>query len=152
MMRFGKTAQTAISVMSLLAEHYGDDGAAFSSAGIAAERELTQPLVAKILVTLSTAKLVDGARGPGGGYWLARAPREIALYDIVSLFERADKEVLCPFGPNWCGNGDPCPMHDALTKFGEEWDQYLRTTTLAIFQEQQAPKSRAGGKRAKQHV
>lgn len=133
MMRFGKTAQTAISVASLLAEHFEDDDIVLSSATIAERRDLSQPLVAKLLTILSTAKLVDGARGPGGGYWLAKAPEQIRLCDIVSLFERAEKDVLCPFGPNWCGNQEPCPMHEALFRFGEEWNAYLQTTTLAIF-------------------
>ena len=148
MMRFGKTSQTAIAVVSLLAEHYGDEDVVLSSAWIAEQRDLSQPLVAKLLTILSTAKLVDGARGPGGGYWLAKPPEEIRLYDIVALFERADKEVLCPFGPNWCGNGEPCPMHDDLLSFGEQWNSYLQSTTLAIFLPKQTkPRLRTSSRR-----
>ena len=147
-MRFGRTAQTAISVASLLAEHYENEDVVLSSATIAEQRELSQPLVAKLLTILSTAKLVDGARGPGGGYWLAKAPEDIRLCDIVSLFERAEKDVLCPFGPNWCGHGEPCPMHDAIIRFGEEWNAYLQTTTLALFVRKGAKqRGRASGRR-----
>ncbi len=148
-MRFGKTAQTAISVMSVLAEHHGDAEIMLSSAAIAQARDLSQPLVAKLLTVLSTAKLVDGARGPGGGYWLARPPAEISLHDIVALFERPDKALMCPFGPNWCGNGEPCPMHDTLLRLGEEWDTYLTSTTLQVFAEHK-PAAARGSRRRRQ--
>jgi Rrf2 family iron-sulfur cluster assembly transcriptional regulator len=89
--------------------------------------------VAKLLSTLSTAGLVNGSRGPGGGYWLAKAPAGISLADITAEFERELDGVLCPFGPGWCGNGDPCPLHDQLTTFDKEWNDFLRNTTLAVF-------------------
>ncbi len=132
-MKFGKTAQTAISVISLLAEDFPKGKVVRSSLDIADVRGLPQPLVAKVLTVLSTAGLVDGTRGPGGGYWLAKTPREISLQHVVELFEKTDKSVMCPFGPNWCGHGDPCPMHDAIVGMTQEWGDYLTQTTLEIF-------------------
>jgi len=140
-MKFGKTAQTAISVISLLAEDFPKGKVVRSSADIAEVRGLPQPLVAKVLTILSTAGLVDGTRGPGGGYWLALTPAEIPLQRVVAIFEKNDKTVMCPFGPNWCGSGDPCPMHDAIVNMTAEWELYLRKTTLDIFM-------REGGARA----
>lgn len=88
MFKYGKTAQNAISAMSYLAKVYDGGETKISSKEIAEERQLPQTLVAKLLVTLSQAGLVDGARGPNGGYWLAKAPKDIVLYDIVRLFEK----------------------------------------------------------------
>lgn len=119
--------------MSFLAERYDGGKTRFSSEDIARTRNLPKPLVAKLLTTLSTAGLVNGTRGPGGGYWLAKDPAEITLADIASRFEKEQESVLCPFGPGWCGNGDPCPLHDQLVAFDEEWDHFLRNTTLAVF-------------------
>ncbi len=132
-MKFGKTAQTAIAVISLLAEDFPKGKVVRSSADIAEVRNLPQPLVAKVLTTLSTAGLVDGTRGPGGGYWLAQPPKEISLQRIVSVFEKAEKALLCPFGPTWCGHGEPCPMHETLVTLNAKWEHYLQTTTLDIF-------------------
>ena len=134
MIRFGKTAQTAVSALSLLAEVYDGGMTKLSSHDIAARRELPQPVVAKVLTIVSSLGLVDGTRGPGGGYWLKRPPAEIALIDIVEEFERQDARVMCPFGPNWCGKGEPCPMHNELVRLDEDWTRYLRETTLAVFQ------------------
>lgn len=133
MIRFGKTAQTAISALSLLAEIYDGGKTKLSSAQIAEKRGLPQPVVAKVLTIVSSLGLVDGTRGPGGGYWLKKPPAEISLLDIVEEFERQDSGIMCPFGPGWCGHGAPCPMHDALAGMDAQWMAYLRTTTLAVF-------------------
>lgn len=139
MIRFGKTAQTAISAMSLLAEIYDGGETKLNSADIAERRGLPQPVVAKVLTIVSSLGLVDGTRGPGGGYWLKRTPEKITLLDIVEEFERQDAGIMCPFGPNWCGTGTPCPMHDALVKMDAQWMTYLRTTTLAVFKKAKKP-------------
>jgi Rrf2 family iron-sulfur cluster assembly transcriptional regulator len=138
MLRCGKTAQHAISVTSFLAERYDRGETVLSSHDVAEKRNLPQPLVAKILTTLSLAGLVNGTRGPGGGYWLARAPSRISLAHVVENFERDDAEMMCPFGPGWCGSGEPCPLHDDINKFQRDWEEYLRKTTLAVFVKQSA--------------
>ena len=109
MFKYGKTAQNAISAMSYLAEVYDGGETKLSSLDIATRRKLPKPLVAKILVVLSQAELVDGTRGPGGGYWLAKNPKQISLSDVVSQFEKPGDSLQCPFGPGGCGKGDPCP-------------------------------------------
>lgn len=133
MIGFGKTAQTAISALSLLAEIYNGGVTKLSSADIAQRRGLPQPVVAKVLTIVSSLGLVDGTRGPGGGYWLKRPPEKISLLEIVQEFERQDAGIMCPFGPTWCGHGNPCPMHHQLVRMDEQWMTYLRTTSLAIF-------------------
>ncbi|WP_425398694.1 RrF2 family transcriptional regulator [Aeoliella sp.] len=132
MIRYGKTTQTAIAAMSRLAEVH-ESGQQLSSHDVARDREIAQTLAAKLLTTLSQAGLVAGARGPGGGYSLARPPQEISLIDIVAVFERPEGNLVCPFGPNWCGTNEPCPLHDDYVAFTDQFDQWLKTTTLAVF-------------------
>ncbi|MFT3867048.1 MAG: Rrf2 family transcriptional regulator [Nibricoccus sp.] len=133
MLRCGKTAQTAIAAMSALAERYDAGKTVLSSLDIAKDRNLPQPLIAKLLTTLSTGGLVDGTRGPGGGYWLAKAPSRISLADIAELFEKESEGIMCPFGPDWCGKGEPCPLHNELVAMNEQWETFMRKTTLAVF-------------------
>jgi Rrf2 family transcriptional regulator, iron-sulfur cluster assembly transcription factor len=130
---YGKSTQLAIAAMSLLAQHY--DGASsrkFSATEIAADRNLRPPSVAKILVQLSQAGLVNGTRGPGGGYWLARAPSEISVLDVAVLFER-DGENVCPLGRGRCGNGEPCPFHNTLIDLDQTVTRTLKDVTFDIF-------------------
>jgi Rrf2 family transcriptional regulator, iron-sulfur cluster assembly transcription factor len=133
MLRYGKTSQSAVSAMSRLAEVYDGGKTRLSSLDIARDRRLPQPLVAKLLTALSRAELVDGTRGPGGGYWLARPPGEITLDDITRCFERDTDRVLCPFGPDWCGNSDPCPLHYELADLDLRLREFLEKNTLEAF-------------------
>jgi len=133
MIYYGKTAANAVSIMSYLAEIYHEATHHAGSKAIAQQRKLSHPLVAKILTTLSTASLVYGTPGPGGGYSLARPPEEIRLVDIVQLFEQLDRNTRCPYGPDWCGNGDPCPLHDSLLKIRDDMRAFLENTSLHVF-------------------
>ncbi len=127
-----KTTQNAIAAMSRLAQIYDDPSNSAASKEIADSRNLPVPAVAKILTELSRGGLVVGAPGPGGGYRLARKPEEITLMDVVVLFERMNYST-CPFGPEWCGNGEPCPLHHSLAAMKQIYEDYLHNTTLAVF-------------------
>jgi Rrf2 family protein len=131
---YGKAAQTAIAAVSRLAEVYDPrKRVKLSSAEVAQSRNLPQPVVAKVLTTLSQAGIVNGTTGPGGGYWLARPPGAVTLYDVVSEFERVEQNVSCPFGPEYCGTGPHCPMHADILQLREQINAFLKTTTFARF-------------------
>jgi Rrf2 family protein len=127
---YGKTASNAVAVMSFLAAR---PGAVAGSAEIAEARKISRALTAKLLTQLSAAGLVRGQPGPGGGYTLAKDPDEIRLISIVSLFEQTEAPSLCPFGPGWCGVGDPCPLHDSLLSLQETSRAFLEDTKLSVF-------------------
>ncbi|QQE11269.1 Rrf2 family transcriptional regulator [Planctomycetota bacterium] len=134
MIRYGKTTQQAIAAVSKLAEVYDGGKTRLSSGQIAEARGLSQAIVAKLLVILSQAGIVDGTPGPRGGYALSREPGDIRFWDIVEQFERQDNDKLCPFGPGWCGSGkEPCPMHDQFVKLQESTELFLRETTFDVF-------------------
>ena len=130
-----KTTQNAIAVMSRLAELYADSAAVASSRELAKSRNLPAPLVAKIMTELSRGGLVSGSPGPGGGYRLAKPPASISLKDVAMLFER-ETETLCAYGPGWCGNNDPCPLHDSMVAMKQVFEDYLTNTTFALFDKQ----------------
>ncbi|MBT8486544.1 MAG: Rrf2 family transcriptional regulator [Phycisphaerales bacterium] len=119
--------------MSRLAEVYDGGTTLLSAAEIAESRGLQKPFVAKLLSTLSTAGLVNGTRGPGGGFTLARDPRKITLQDVFVLFEREDESLACPFGGGVCGVGDPRPLHDKLVNVKKTMDELLLMTKFEVF-------------------
>ena len=135
MIKYGKTAQNAISAMSFLAEAYDGGETRVSSLDIAEARQLPKPIVAKLLVVLSQAGFVSGAPGPNGGYSLAKSPSEITLLEIVGQFEKTDDTIMCPFGPDWCGNKDPCPLHDEIIDMQDRLQTFLCGTTLQVFRQ-----------------
>ncbi len=132
-MQIGKTAQNAVAAVSYLAECYRDKLGSVSSQAVADARGLSKPLAAKILTTLSQSGLVIGSTGPGGGYELAVDPSEIRLLDVVKHFELQNKAVMCPFGEGWCGNYDPCPLHDNIMKLGEDLESFLVSNNFGGF-------------------
>jgi Rrf2 family protein len=135
MLKIGKLAQQAIAAASYLAERYSEDGTRVSAAEIADARDLPRPVVAKLLASLSQHGLTTGITGPSGGYQLAKAPEDITLYDIVAAFECMDARPMCPFGPNWCGHGAPCPLHDAIVEACEQGDHFFKSQHLGPFRQ-----------------
>ena len=139
---YGKSSQNAVAAISRLAEVYAE-GRKLSSGDIAKDRHLPKPIVAKGLTVLSQAGLIIGSPGPGGGYALARPPEEISLYDVSLPFERQDDRLRCPFGPDWCGQGDPCPLHAQLLELRQRDEEFMKGNKLSLFvkAEQQQPKT-----------
>lgn len=133
MFRYGKLARQAVSAMSYLAERHGPDAPAISSAEVGRVRKIPAALAAKLLSEAASAGLARGVTGPGGGYRLAKEPKEIRLADIVSLFEREMEEYPCPFGAGYCGTGNPCPLHNDFLKLEANGRKFLEQTTLAVF-------------------
>ncbi len=131
---YGKMSQHAVSAVSYLAEKYGD-GQRVSSGQVAEARRLPQPVVAKILTTLSSAGLVTGTPGPSGGYRLAKDPAEITFMSVVRHFENLRGGIPCPLGLDWCGSHRPCPVHDEITALRESANLLLEKTHFGGFAE-----------------
>jgi Rrf2 family iron-sulfur cluster assembly transcriptional regulator len=130
MLAYGQTAANAIAIMSYLA---ADPSRRSRSREIAQARGISQALTAKLLTQLAAAGLVEGLPGPHGGYTLAKRPAEVCLLDIASLFQQIAPPAACAFGHGWCGNGEPCPLHDSLAKLSELNRGFLQETRLSIF-------------------
>lgn len=151
MIRYNKTIQTAVAIVSYLAEHYNGEQAKASSRDIAEGRHLSQPLVAKLLTQLSQKKLLSSTPGPNGGYWLSRLPADINLYDVACCFEDPDVLPLCPFGPGWCGKEKPCPLHQDFIDMSEQFIEFLKNTTFQRFF-QDTPDGTADAGKVNNHV
>lgn len=62
-------------------------GEALSSAEIARRYGISPHHLAKVLRTLARARMVESARGVGGGYRFSGNARRLTLMDVVQLFE-----------------------------------------------------------------
>jgi Rrf2 family protein len=132
MFGYGKMSGCAVAAMSALAECHVE-GVQLNSQQIAESRNLSQPLVAKVLTVLSQAGFVHGSRGPGGGYRLAREPKAITLFEVVDLFEGHRDPSACPFGPGYCGTGEPCPLHNMLVGISDSAAAQLKKANFGAF-------------------
>lgn len=130
---YGKATTIAIAAMTRLAEVYDDESILLTATEIADSRGLRRPFVAKILSRLSEAGLIQGTRGPGGGFRFAKHPRTVKLFDVYRLFQHEDESELCPFGGGICGHGDPCPLHDHVAQVKAAVARVLHRTTFDRF-------------------
>jgi Rrf2 family transcriptional regulator, iron-sulfur cluster assembly transcription factor len=135
---YSKLAQAGIAAVSYLASIAGDARLA-GSGQIAAARKLPPQLTAKILTIMSRAGIVRGTPGPTGGYRLAKPPAEISVFDVIKVFEDPNQRVMCPFGPNWCGTGPECPLHETLLGIHRETIERLEQESFAQFAMESAP-------------
>ena len=136
MLNIGKTAQNAIAIMSYLAECHRDGKGQVSSQAIADVRGLSKSLVGKILTTLAQKGCVKGSTGPGGGYSLAKEPKQITLLDVVSCFELQTKRVACPFGEKYCASDQKrCALHDEIFSLSDKVQKFLTKNNFGGFAE-----------------
>lgn len=146
---YGKQTEAAIAAMSRLAEVYDGGRTRLSASDVADARGLQRPRVAKALSVLSMGGLVTGSPGPGGGFTLARHPRDITIHDVFVLFERHDDSKRCPFGGGICGVGQSCPLHDELVAVHQAMEKLLHQTTFekfrSAFQDQDWRPARSSG-------
>ncbi len=52
---------------------------------IAARKAVPEEFLGQIMISLKQADLVRANRGPGGGYYLTRAPEQIPLRDVLDV-------------------------------------------------------------------
>jgi Rrf2 family protein len=114
---------------------------------IAEAEQIPAPFLASILQRLVSSGVLRSARGPAGGYALARDPRHIALVDIWNAIDGAAGLEACAAGLGTCSDDMPCPLHDTWKPIRERIRTYLRATTLEQMAVALRLKRRALGRR-----
>jgi Rrf2 family iron-sulfur cluster assembly transcriptional regulator len=107
------------------------EGRPVTLAEIAAAQHLSVAYLEQLFARLRRAGLVASARGPGGGYRLARAAHDIPIADVV---EAADEPIIatrCEEGSPGCLAGTRCLTHDLWAELGDQIRLFLGGMTLA---------------------
>ncbi len=107
------------------------DAPSVSSRDVAARQEVSEKYVGQLLAQLRTAGLVRSVRGQGGGFRLARPPKEIRLLDVVLAFEGTLAPVPCVDEPDLCTRAPGCVTRDLWCELKESLEAPLRKSTLA---------------------
>lgn len=88
--------------------------------------------LSKILVTLEHAGIVEGKRGTGGGYRLAKPAEEVSLAEIVRVLEGQSGLPTCLLaGFRECSDENGCPAHGQFRAVRRAWEEFLEKSTLA---------------------
>ncbi len=113
-----------------------------------AARELAQAerlpadYVEQILLRLRRAGLVESVRGARGGYYLARAPEQITVRDVMTASEHQTFEMNCtshPVDAERCDPSSSCSIRPVWYALQRRVDEFLSGITLAdLLKEQPA--------------
>ncbi len=102
-----------------------------SLAEIAERQEISQEYLEQLFGKLRRANLVTSARGPGGGYRLAREPSEIMLSEIILAVDEPLRVTRCEGdGVDGCVKGEQCCAHDLWSSLGRQMMYFLEFVTL----------------------
>jgi Rrf2 family transcriptional regulator, iron-sulfur cluster assembly transcription factor len=124
------TSQYALRALTQLAKQ-GEQGSMLGKE-LAQKAQIPPNYLAKILLSLKNAGLLNTARGSKGGYWLARDARSIHLIEIVKLFEQSATPQPCILGQQEdCLEDGPCAAHDRWQAIREAYMEFLESTTIA---------------------
>lgn len=75
---------------------------------ISKEGRMPRPYLAKIMRLLVEGKVIASLKGRNGGYILLRKPKEITLYDILSITGGDKSLIPCISDEKWCYAGSCC--------------------------------------------
>jgi Rrf2 family protein len=132
MIRISTRGRYALRAMVDLAQH-GDKGPV-SRQDISERQEISADYLAQLFVHLQAAGLVEGVKGPGGGYRLARDARLIRAGDVVQAVEGPVAVVQCALPPadegSACSRVDGCVTHLLWKRLSETMTEVLDSVTL----------------------
>jgi Rrf2 family iron-sulfur cluster assembly transcriptional regulator len=103
---------------------------------VAERQQLSLCYLEQLFGPLRRAGLVISARGPGGGYRLARPAGSIAIAEIIDAVDEPIRATRCAQAGQGCLRGaagvqKPCATHDLWAELGRQIDLFLRAVTLA---------------------
>ena len=98
---------------------------------ISTQTDIPQHFLGKILTQLVRKKLITSSKGPTGGVALARNPRSVTIYDIITALDAQDVlEDKCILGLEECSDHNSCPFHKEWGRFKKGISDISRKTTL----------------------
>ena len=134
-MRLSTKGRYAVTAMMHLAIH--DRYGPVTLAEISQCQGISLSYLEQLFAKLRKRNLVEGVRGPGGGYRLARFPDQITVADIISAVDERLDATRC-YGHENCQEGRRCLTHELWTDLSQQIFKFLEGITLAQFVERPA--------------
>lgn len=129
-----KKSKYAINALVHLAKAYNEGPISISH--IAEAEHIPQKFLEAILLDLKNAGILNSKKGPGGGYYLLRAPEEVNLAQIVRIFDGAIALLPCVTYRYYerceeCKDEATCGIRDLFLDVRNQTVTLLKTGTLA---------------------
>jgi Rrf2 family iron-sulfur cluster assembly transcriptional regulator len=131
-MRLSTKGRYAVMAMADLARRESDAARAVALADIAERQEISLSYLEQLFARLRRKGLVKSARGPGGGYRLARGADETSIAEIVHAVDEPLRATRCAgHGAGCMLKGERCLTHDLWEDLGDRIETYLASVSLA---------------------
>jgi Rrf2 family iron-sulfur cluster assembly transcriptional regulator len=129
-MRLSTKGRYAVTAMLDLAIHHANGPVTL--ADISENQGISLSYLEQLFARLKKHGLVEGLRGPGGGYRLSRKPDDISVAEVITAIGEGIDATQCAGNEN-CQDGERCLTHELWTKLGNEIYDFLNGITLASF-------------------
>ncbi len=112
MLRLSKLTDYAVVVLTRLARDGATpSGPVQTALSLAGDTGIAEPTVAKVLKVLAQAGLVEGVRGPRGGYRLTRPLASVPLSEVIVAIDGPIALTACvDGGSGMCEAESVCPV------------------------------------------
>jgi Rrf2 family iron-sulfur cluster assembly transcriptional regulator len=131
------TAEHAVRALLYLARRAGDGPVPVEAiaTGLGAPRNY----LSKTMQRLAQHGLVEGRRGPGGGFRLEVDPAELTVARIVEAVREPREPATCLAGDRPCCDRAPCELHYRWKAMWQASEAPLQRTTLSALLGNDAP-------------
>lgn len=137
MLRVSKIIDYGTLVLTHMAS---DPKRVFSAADLAATLGLGQPVVSKVLKSLTQREIVKSTRGARGGYALSRAAEDISIADIIdALDEQPFGLTECTATPGSCSVEAACGIRSNWQRINAAVRKTLEQVSIADMVNPTAP-------------
>lgn len=128
-MKLSTKGRYAVMALADIAVHSA--GQPIALAMITERQNISQDYLEQLFLKLRKAGLVESARGPGGGYRLARDPEDIRISEIVLAVDEPLQVTRCIGDAiEGCTHGEKCLTHDLWSALGRQIYGFLAAVTL----------------------
>ena len=127
-MRLTTRGRYAVTAMLDLALHY-DSRAGVAGRDCRARQGISQSYLEQLFARLRRNGLVDGLRGPGGGYRLGRPGDMISVADVIDAVNETVDATRCG-GQRNCHGEQRCLTHDLWEELSSQIREFLSDVSL----------------------
>lgn len=127
-MKLSTMGRYGLRTLMDIAAHQKDGAVTLQS--IAEREELSQKYLWHVITPMKNAGLITVTRGAGGGYRLAREPKEITLLDILTSVEGKLCIVPCVHSALRCKRAHHCSARKAWETVNDALSKTLKSMTL----------------------
>lgn len=127
-MKMTTKGRYAVTAMLDLALHDSDGPVSLSE--ISQRQDISLTYLEQLFSKLKKHRLIDSARGPGGGYRLALSTEEITIAKIVYSVDEPVDLTRCG-GQQNCQGDERCLTHDLWMELNRHVSDFLNGITLA---------------------